>query len=73
MGKVYTPSAKNTKWCLFSSPIGLFVICGFGHCNLEFVCNLYFVICNFLIMGTGKFFDTAAVSKLELPFNPSHY
>jgi hypothetical protein len=22
-------------------------ICNFGHCNLEFVCNLYFVFCNF--------------------------
>jgi hypothetical protein len=21
--------------------------CNFGHCNLEFVCNLYFVFCNF--------------------------
>ncbi len=22
-------------------------VCNFGHCNLGFVCNLYFVICNF--------------------------
>jgi len=29
----------------FLSPIGL--VCNFGHCYLEFVCNLYFVICNF--------------------------
>ena len=25
----------------------IFFVCNFGHCNLEFVCNLYFVICNF--------------------------
>jgi hypothetical protein len=26
--------------------------CNFGHCNLEFVCNLYFVICNFFTYGS---------------------
>jgi formate/nitrite transporter FocA (FNT family) len=48
-GKIYTPAAWNVKWCFLSSPIGLFVICGFEHCNLEFVCILYFVISFFAI------------------------
>ena len=33
-------------------------VCNFGHCNLGFVCNLYFVICNFfpLLTNSRRFF-----------------
>ncbi len=40
-------------------------VCNFGHCNLGFVCNLYFVICNFfpLLTNSGRFFISNARSK----------
>jgi hypothetical protein len=39
-GKFYTPSARNTKWCLLSNPIGLFVISDIVIWNLFVICIL---------------------------------
>jgi hypothetical protein len=38
---------KNTRALLSRPGHLLFGPCGFGHCILEFVCDLYFVIWNF--------------------------
>jgi hypothetical protein len=45
-GTFYTPTARNIKWCLLSSPIGLFVILDLRPC-LFFRQGLWnlFVIC----------------------------
>jgi hypothetical protein len=45
--------ADNFELLRRGAPSGVFkrdrAVCNFGHCNLGFVCNLYFVICNFFI------------------------
>jgi hypothetical protein len=40
-----------------------FLICDFGHCNLEFVCILYFVFCNFSLFHYGTIKTFKVTSK----------
>jgi hypothetical protein len=44
-GQILNAFGEEHKLVAFIKPA--WAVCNFGHCNLGFVCNLYFVICNF--------------------------
>jgi hypothetical protein len=43
-GQILNAFGEEHKKVAFIKPDR--AVCNFGNCNLEFVCNLYFVICN---------------------------
>jgi len=48
-GQVLNAFGEERKMVTFIKPDR--AVCNFGHCNLGFVCNLYFVFCNFFLFA----------------------